>query len=157
MEADKLTELRRLVNGVYIDQQIIVIEDFEFENYTSVTLHREGDCFVPGYELRFEYHKHALHLKPLSDISDEDGEYVCAIKYGKEQVTQWLTYQKALRNTFKEALKGILLPIEQRGSCSHIEIIDYLRLRGYALPYGQWSVNELIEFGIFKLAENGNN
>lgn len=33
------------------------------------------------------------------------------------------------------------------------KLIDFLRERGYALPYKNWSVEQLVEFGIYKLID----
>lgn len=59
------------------------------------------------------------NLKPLSEITDEDN-----ITFG-----ELLNYNKEYRTTFSEHIMGI----------------DYLRSKGYALPYKDLSVQDLIE------------
>ena len=68
-----------------------------------------------------------LELKPLSQISDED-----AIKLGFTNARDFL------------AVADIY----------HIYHVDYLRSKGYALPYMDLSVEDLVEYGWVKLKEN---
>ena len=68
-----------------------------------------------------------LELKPLSHISDED-----AIKLGFTNARDFL------------AVADIY----------HIYHVDYLRSKGYALPYMYLSVEDLVEYGWVKLKEN---
>ena len=103
-----------------------------------------------------------LELKPLSQISDED-------------VIQGITY---LYNITREAL-GEILEIEHYDTFSSITTIgigcnfktsrsihhwrgtkkigsveaDYFRSKGYALPYMDLSVEDLVEYGWVKLKE----
>ena len=104
-----------------------------------------------------------LELKPLSHISDED-------------VIQGITY---LYNITREAL-GEILEIKHYFTFSSITTIeigcnfktsrsihhwsgtkkigsfeaDYFRSKGYALPYMDLSVEDLVEYGWVKLKEN---
>ena len=104
-----------------------------------------------------------LELKPLSQISDED-------------VIQGITY---LYNITREEL-GEILEIKHYDTFSNITTIgigcnlktsrsihhwsgtkkissvesDYFRSKGYALPYMDLSVEDLIEYGWIKLKEN---
>ena len=104
-----------------------------------------------------------LELKPLSQISDED-------------VIQCITY---LYNITREAL-GEILEIKHYDTFSSITAIgkgcnfkttrsihhwngtkkissveaDYFRSKGYALPYMDLSVEDLIDYGWVKLKEN---
>ena len=104
-----------------------------------------------------------LELKPLSQISDED-------------VIQGITY---LYNITREAL-GEILEIKHYDTFSSITTIgigcnfktsrsihhwrgtkkigsveaDYFRSKGYALPYMDLSVEDLVEYGWVKLKEN---
>ena len=80
-----------------------------------------------------------LELKPLSHISDED-----AIEISKE----YPAFGSDIRNSVKELFQEFdVLELS-------IKTVDYLRSKGYALPYMHLSVENLIEYGWIKLKEN---
>ena len=80
-----------------------------------------------------------LELKPLSQISDED-----AIKISKE----FHIFKSDIRNSVKELFQEFdVLGLS-------METGDYLRSKGYALPYMDLSVEDLVEYGWVKLKEN---
>ena len=80
-----------------------------------------------------------LELKPLSQISDED-----AIKISKE----FHIFKSDIRNSVKELFQEFdVLGLS-------METGDYLRSKGYALPWMDLSVEDLIEYGWIKLKEN---
>ena len=81
-----------------------------------------------------------LLLKPLSKISDEDAE--CVIK---------LVFAASINFNIEEFRKQIVLLILTNWNKS--EVYDYLRSKGYALPYMGLSVEDLIEYGWIKLEE----
>lgn len=85
----------------------------------------------------------SLLLKSLASISDEDAIEVCRLlihmneinaRTGRRLVTYWID-----KNTC--ALEG----------SDWIKIYQYLQSKGYALPYLQYSVEDLINEGIYKL------
>jgi len=90
-----------------------------------------------------------LLLTSLSLITDEDAIQVAKMagmnrgdvgddeyaKFGKEVIKGWLNHKI-----------GIL-------GEEWLEIIDFLRLKGYALPYLSWSVDELVSFGVYRLKQ----
>ena len=79
-----------------------------------------------------------LELKPLSQISDED-----AIKISKE----FYAFKSDIRNSVKELFQEFdVLELS-------MEIGDYLRSKGYALPWMDLSVEDLVEYGWVKLKE----
>ena len=80
-----------------------------------------------------------LELKPLSHISDED-----AIEISKE----YPAFGSDIRNSVKELFQEFdVLELS-------IKTGDYLRSKGYALPYMDLSVEDLVEYGWVKLKEN---
>ena len=78
-----------------------------------------------------------LLLKPLSSISDEDKEAVGLEPYNQFGEKGW--YE---RSTFDELFYYW-----------SFEDVDYLRSKGYALPWMGLSVEEMVEAGWIKLAE----
>jgi len=85
-----------------------------------------------------------LLLKPLSQISDEDA--VEALRIFKIEDARLFPDNCAdpSLDEFKEQIED--MPVIT-------SIADYLRSHGYALPYMNWSVSELVEAGVFKLVE----
>ena len=77
-----------------------------------------------------------LELKPLSQISDED-----SIEISKE----FPAFKSDIRNSVKELFKEFdVLELS-------LETGDYLRLKCYALPWMDLSVEDLVEYGWVKL------
>lgn len=84
-----------------------------------------------------------LEVKSLSSITDEDAievSNICKSKYTGEMDERVENIKKWAR-------------MYARGS---LEISDYLRSKGYALPYMDWSVDELVAEGVFKMKEVDN-
>jgi len=71
-----------------------------------------------------------LRLKPLSSISDEDA-------------TKALNLHRVTAKVFLE-----LYPI---GDSIELDAVDYLRSKGYALPFMGISVEQMVEWGWIKL------
>lgn len=84
-------------------------------------------------------------LTPLSDITDEDAIEVAKIENSYEDA---LTRGKVLVNTF---IKYIDCSHSMKNSLQFINMIDYFRSKGYALPWNGLTVEEQIEFGWVKL------
>lgn len=89
-------------------------------------------------------------VKPLDNISDSDAieitkmidcfrgdaPYQYNINYGRRIVSEMWGFNR-------HGLYGRHL----------LQVTDYLREKGYALPYKNWSVEQLVEAGIYKLIE----
>jgi hypothetical protein len=101
----------------------------------------DEDCF-PLWE------KSYLELKPLSQITDEDA----------------VTVRELVKDTFyfdeeydaKQLNRAVIRMItEHTGSWLHVGncmyAIDYLRGKGYALPFMEYSVSDMISFGWVQL------
>lgn len=81
-----------------------------------------------------------LELKPLSKITDEDAE----------ELLPFVSFQFSSKYTdeqIKEEIKKSVLDTEMMP----FELFDFLRSKGYALPYMNYSVDDLISFGWVQL------
>ena len=81
-----------------------------------------------------------LELKPLSQISNEDTEHVMEL-------------ENFIDGFLSDDILNYLIHLK-KGKCNKIEVIDYLRSKGYALPWMDLSVEDLVEYGWVKLKEN---
>ncbi|MCT4153226.1 hypothetical protein HZP59_18515 [Elizabethkingia anophelis] len=92
-----------------------------------------------------------LELKPLSSITEEDAMKVSQIATHKSyERTSNIKHGKMIAQHFaKEYNPTGLIQISLISTVSRI--IDYLRSRGYALPWMEISVQKLIEYGWVKL------
>ena len=91
-----------------------------------------------------------LQLKSLKDISDDDAIEVAKIFGYKETDTLPLFVLKQKGRSISERF------IDKQyasinGFTYIIQIYQYLQSKGYALPYGDYSVEDLVELGIIKL------
>jgi len=78
-----------------------------------------------------------LQLKPISKITDEDAEHIM-------QTEAFI--DGFLSDDFLEFLIDL-----KKGRCNKFEVVDYLRSKGYALPFMEYSVDDLISFGWVQL------
>ena len=97
-----------------------------------------------------------LHLKPLSRISDEDALWTINNHHFKfENPILELSKLKALTKEihisyiFNDATRHLILKPENLYPHNY----DYLRSKGYALPYMDLSVEDLQNYGWIKLEE----
>jgi hypothetical protein len=84
-----------------------------------------------------------LELKPLSKITDEDCEFISINIAGVSEKE----YKLKNINVIKEMLCKYLSDFKNTDSY----ILDYLRSKGYALPFMEYSVDELLELGWARL------
>lgn len=91
-------------------------------------------------------------LKPLSSITDEEIESIRPLvgysntEDGLKLVRRWLTPM------YKEDYNWFALE-DKKNVLNTISIIDYLRSKGYAVPYMGLSVEKQIEYGWIKLLD----
>ena len=78
-----------------------------------------------------------LELKPLSKITDEDAEHIMQLE---------AFIDGFLSDDFLEFLIDL-----KKGHCNKFEVVDFLRSKGYALPFMEYSVEDLISFGWVQL------
>ncbi|WP_293933161.1 hypothetical protein [Sphingobacterium sp. UBA6645] len=134
-------------------------------------IHKVGRSFMGKI-----YHDQYLELKPISSISDGDAIEVCkmAIPYtGRYELlevrktsivfklpfinSKYQVFPLKSRAIHLETYKGGLgvVEIDQITPIfNSIAIIDYLRSRGYAVPWMGLSVEKLIEYSWIKLNED---
>lgn len=92
----------------------------------------KGDLWVIKEDFTIKIEDFCLLLTPLSAITDEH-----AIEVGKIRYNDMCS-----------------VPIYELAELArHTEVSDFLRSKGYALPFGGKSVEQLIEMGILKLRE----
>lgn len=82
-----------------------------------------------------------LQLKSLSKITDEDVKEIIRIEKFIGVFEEII-----IEDTFLELLIDI-----KKGICNRFSVIDYLRSKGYAVPFMEYSVDDLISFGWVQL------
>lgn len=88
--------------------------------------------------------KYWLELKPLSEITDED----------KIKITlMFLEMESAPHENVMYCFKNSVKPLLDKVDKMQGRIVDYLRAKGYALPWMGLSVEAMVESGWIKLQE----
>jgi hypothetical protein len=100
---------------------------------------------IKGSIMDLIYKEDYLELTPLSDITDEDAIQVAKIENNYEDA---LTRGKVLINTF---IKYVDCSHSMKNSLQFINMIDFLRAKGYALPWMGLSVEKQSIYGWVKL------
>lgn len=124
-----------------------------------------GEAETNGYGTFREIEFRHLLLKPLSSISDEDAVEVTRIALNAAQYEEFDTcvhrgsFLVEVRVSNEGNAFTVYIPHDTeelemnfygiRGNAG--KIIDFLRSKGYALPYLDWTVEELVEAGVYKL------
>lgn len=78
-----------------------------------------------------------LQLKPLSKITDKDAEHIMQLE---------AFIDGFLSDDFLEFLIDL-----KKGHCNKFEVVDFLRSKGYAVPFMEYSIEDLISFGWVRL------
>lgn len=92
-----------------------------------------------------------LILTPLSHISDEDAIEVSKI-FGLGHLSGAI--KELILSIFRTSINDNGTTSSTNGIKNWIQVFDYLRSKGYALPYMDLSVEDLVEYGWVKLKEN---
>lgn len=105
-------------------------------------LKRKRTCHVNGFSSHRIYESY-LELKPLSSITDEDAIKVARLNPSveKDGFLIGMSSERAIRFA-----KNNIYFLQYK-----TETADYLRSKGYALPYMGLSVENQIEYGWVKL------
>lgn len=136
---------------------------------------KEGTCYLGGFGLSNPELSHLL-LKPLSSITDEDAILVTDIILGMNVINRYATPWKVTRDFAITGWPYIkvhhpkniyslnidcnlcvfdLYNMEDSCTSEHdmkwCNVIDFLRSRGYALPYLNYSVQDLQDMNWIKL------
>lgn len=125
-----------------------------FAQYYDQVVMMEGEestpVFITGYHLKETINgaeRFRLQLKPLSHITDEDA--ICVAKLSKEPFDDGKVWGRTFIKT------SLIMGYGFRNHTSVvIRILDYLRSKGYALPYMGTSVKQQIEFGWVEIQTN---
>lgn len=115
----------------------------------AVTVNEDELCQKIGNSYMGKYHVEMCHikLKPLSSITDEELIIVSAIegdKYTEDHIIRGRTIIKTFAE-YSDCTDSL------KNTNQLIQLIDYLRSKGYALPYMGLSVEKLQEYGWIKL------
>jgi hypothetical protein len=78
-----------------------------------------------------------LQLKPISKITDEDAEKLMQL-------------EAFIDGFLSDDFLNYLIELK-KGYCNKFEAIDYLRSKGYAVPFMEYSVEDLVSFGWVQL------
>ena len=98
----------------------------------------EGLNDAVNHRIILDLKERFLELKPLSSITDEDAKF-CGFGNKKDFIKVWDTYGSEV--------------FLERFIFNNLHFTDYLRSKGYALPYNGLSVDEQIECGWIKLKQ----
>ncbi|MCZ4244965.1 hypothetical protein [Pedobacter punctiformis] len=100
-----------------------------------------GFSYPITYHILDQVYDSYLRLKPLSSITDEDGIEVRKHLHLKPNTkANW-------------TLKDLVDLLKEKHGINSLHVYDYLRSKGYALPYMGISVEKQIEYGWIKLKE----
>lgn len=124
MEVEINNENKAKFFAQYWNQEVIDHEDYN----------REGCLKVSGEMIRICYDDYYLLLKPLSSISDEDAEIIDLESEDYNENGWWDKHGNFYWWSYAD--------------------VDYLRSKGYALPWMGLSVEEMVEAGWIKLTES---
>ena len=91
-----------------------------------------------------------LELKPLSQISDEDAIEVSKI-FGIGHLSGAI--KELILSIFRTSINDSGTTSSTNGIKNWLHVFDYLRSKGYALPWMDLSVEDLVEYGWVKLKE----
>lgn len=133
-------ETKQKIFALYWGQKVLMNKDYG-----------NGIMHVGFHNAAYDYSKIHLYLTPLSDITDEDLE---AISFNFPSGTEGIEFDFQFNN-YKfhwKAKKGIYI---NEGYLT-LKDFDYLRSKGYALPYLDWSIEDLVSAGVFKLKTSTN-
>lgn len=115
---------------------------------------------IQSSEMHDHYFTHEcwLELKPLSSITDEDAIWVSNRATGRISGHTYVIEKSATNNVLSITATNPRYEIaEQTWGCGTnwlpSEISDYLRFKGYALPWNGITVEQQIEFGWIKLKD----
>lgn len=129
----------------YFGQKILYILDEDYPKLNNIPHLIEGLSLYNILDNRFNPHSYYIELKLLSSISDEDA------------IELWdKLYPKSNRANAEKIYAVFSSIVKDYNDYSFFEcqiIIDFLRSKGYALPYMGLSVEQQIEYGWVRLSE----
>lgn len=145
-------EIKEKIFALYFGQRVAKCEP------EDVLLEVVGDIYDIPHLVRMEWF---IELKSLSTITNEDAIGVAKIMYGPDGDFDIEFNSSGLTSVSPFGLPCYTdtinicwdgnISYERAKSLQVIEATDYLRSKGYALPAFGYSVDELVEAGVFKL------
>lgn len=113
--------------------------------------------FNTSYALGSPFMKHLagnyiLEVTPLQDITDEHAIECAKLNPSFHQTGEYTVYRNPLLQPVVSSGEGykyekVIIEKDQLNPAQ----VDYLRSKGYALPYLNYTVDQLIKEGVFKL------
>lgn len=103
----------------------------------------------------FKYHDFALFATPLSSITDEDAIECLNLvlgegwNYNSTEERRWIDL---IKNEVRDQFGSVQMVVKPYFS-NVLKIFQYLQSKGYALPYLNYSVEDLVQAGIYKLTQ----
>ncbi len=131
--------------GIYMPISVVAHTDFFIQHPPLSPVKYSKGYVIKEPDVRFRYENAdvlSLMVKSLGNISKEDASEVL-------QIMQEI--DGAFGITIEAVMEGI--QTITKDARTPFIIVDLLRERRYALPYKNWSVEQLVEFGIYKLIE----
>lgn len=144
----------------------LTYEDGETSNY-DIVLDAYNLSDIESRMIRGSRRKYWLSLTPLTMITDEDAIEVARIATNKKNIhltdtckkgygfSFWVNNEKEYQINWERNLKLICLeatPYEHLLS-NHdvVQCYQYLQSKGYALPYKQYSIDQLLKANVLRL------
>ncbi len=132
-------EIIERIFALYWGQDIAIREGNDSPDTTNFVLSEAADFYKYAEDYK-------LQVSPLSAITDEDKIKVAIINY-KLKSDNEIKLSLCIGNRIIEAA----LPFLDR---LPLAIAQYLYSKGYALPYGDYTVEDLVELGVYELKNN---
>jgi len=149
MKTEITLENKAKLFAVYLGQKIILTGDYNRNLYNvqpySLSLIIKGNNST------------SLKLKPLSEITDEDAIEVAMLCFAYKE-GYYITKTEILNDAKNEGHGLIKKIIDNKLPLSITAyaisgVIDFLRSKGYALPWMGLSVEQMVDFGWVKLKD----
>jgi len=117
----------------YYGQEIL-----RWHQWTETTPNSKVDLSIPAIEKGGWF----INLKKLPKITDEEAKEIARI----ENFEYDTVIDIIVSDDFLELLNDIKL-----GKCNKFYVVDFLRSKGYAIPFIEYSVEDLVSFGWVQL------
>ena len=121
------------------------------------SLRKRVFCLYPNAEVQKPVEQDEstwyIHVKQLIDIRDKDAFYITNLLSGWKLTDEHFDEAIMYKGSITEVFWNLKAEISENAISPtvYIEIGDYLRSHGYAMPAYGFSVEQLVERGIFVL------
>lgn len=141
MKLENTIENKARFFALYFNQKVFTHVEYKNDEVDYVTDLSFGFMRRDGKD-----NKYLLELKPLSSITEEDAIGVCDL-LGHDK-------SKSTAETGRKVLETRIYSYKTKNADFILEIFDFLRSKGYALPYLGAPVETLQSWGWIKLKED---